>query len=78
MQRIKRIRPSAHVPLKIGQNIKKFRTRLRISQETLSKWAELTVLTVIKVESGRTANPSLFTIKKLANALGVTVDDLLY
>ncbi|MCL4426968.1 helix-turn-helix transcriptional regulator [Patescibacteria group bacterium] len=51
---------------------------MRISQETFSKWAELTVLTVIKVESGRTANPSLFTIKKLTNALGVTVDDLLY
>jgi transcriptional regulator with XRE-family HTH domain len=66
-----------HTSSMLGQNIKKYRNKLRISQDTLSKYADLTVITVINVESGRTANPTISTVKKLADALGVSIDDLM-
>ncbi|HKM40385.1 MAG: helix-turn-helix domain-containing protein [Patescibacteria group bacterium] len=33
--------------------------------------------TVIKIEQGENKNPTLETLKKLANALGVSLDDLI-
>lgn len=66
-----------HTSSMLGQNIKKYRNKLRISQDTLSKYANLTVITVINVESGRTENPTISTVKKLADALGVSIDDLM-
>ncbi len=61
----------------IGNNVKTFRKRLGISQDTLSKRANLALLTVFKIESGSTANPSVQTIKKIADALEVPVDKLI-
>ncbi|MCL4427104.1 helix-turn-helix domain-containing protein [Patescibacteria group bacterium] len=60
----------------IGQNIRKYRHRLGISQDALSKRADLTVITIINVESGKTANPTIATVKKIARALQVSLDDL--
>ena len=61
----------------IGVNIKKYRNKLGISQDTLSKRANLAFHTVAKVETGSTPNPSIETVKKLADALGVSLDDLM-
>jgi len=61
----------------IAQNIKKYRKKKGISQDKLSKLAEVTYNTVIKIESGATLNPRVETLRLIAKALDVTVDSLL-
>ena len=61
----------------IAKNIKKYRKKLRISQDKLSKLANISYNTIIKIESGATYNPRIETLKQIADALGVGVDDLL-
>jgi transcriptional regulator with XRE-family HTH domain len=62
---------------KIGKNIKKIRQEKGISQDRLSKLADLSLNTVVTVESGVNPNPTIETLTKIANALDVKVDDLL-
>ena len=61
----------------IGKNIKKLRKQKGLSQDRLSKLANLSYNTVIKLELGGITNPSIDTLQKLAKALNVSVDDLL-
>jgi len=61
----------------IGKNIKKYRKRAGISQDVLSKKANLAFHTIAKIESGATPNPTIETVKKIADALGVSLDDLM-
>ncbi len=61
----------------IAENIKKYRQKLGISQDRLSKLADVTYNTIIKIESGANKNPTIETLAKIAKALGVKVDDLL-
>lgn len=61
----------------IGENIKKYRQRLGISQDVLSKRANLAFHTIAKIEAGSTPDPRIVTVKKIADALGVSLDDLL-
>jgi len=62
---------------KIGKNLKKLRQEKGISQDRLSKLADLSLNTVVTVESGANPNPTIETLTKIANALDVKVDDLL-
>jgi transcriptional regulator with XRE-family HTH domain len=61
----------------IAKNIKKYRTKLGISQDKLSKLAGITLHTITKIESGATPDPRIETVKKIADALGVSIDDLM-
>ena len=61
----------------IGKNIKKLRKQKGLSQDRLSKLADISYNTVIKLESGGITNPSIDTLQKLTKALNVSVDDLL-
>ena len=61
----------------IGENIKKYRKFAGISQDQLSKKADLAFHTIAKVEAGSTPNPTIDTVKKIADALGVSLDDLM-
>ena len=62
---------------KIADNIKKYRSKLGISQDKLSKLADVTYNTIIKIESGANINPTIETMSKIAKALDVGVDDLI-
>ena len=62
---------------KIADNIKKYRNKLGVSQDKLSKLADVTYNTIIKIESGVNTNPTIETLSKIAKALGVGVDDLI-
>jgi len=62
---------------KLGNNVKKYRKKLGISQDALSKRANLAFHTVAKIEAGSTPNPTIDTVKKLAKALEVNINDLL-
>ncbi len=61
----------------IGENIKKFRKKKSLSQDKLAKLADVTLTTLVKIETGQNDNPTIKTLKKLAGALDVKVDDLI-
>jgi len=61
----------------IAKNIKKYRDKLGISQDKLSKLAGVTLHTLTKIETGSTPDPRIETLKKIAKGLGVSVNDLL-
>ena len=61
----------------ISENIKKYRAKLGISQDRLSKLSDVTYNTIIKIESGATHNPRVETLKSIADALKVGIDDLM-
>ena len=60
----------------IGNNIKKYRNKIGISQDVLSKKANLAFHTIAKIEAGATRNPTINTVKKIADALGISLDVL--
>jgi transcriptional regulator with XRE-family HTH domain len=61
----------------LSKNLKKLRDKKGFSQDRLAKLADVANNTVIKIEQGENKNPTLETLKKLANALGVSLDDLI-
>jgi len=61
----------------IGNNIKKYRQKLGISQDILSKKTNLAFHTIAKIEAGATPNPTIGTVMKIAKALDVPIDELL-
>lgn len=61
----------------IGKNIKKLREKIGISQDRLSKLADISSNTVAKLELDDSPNPTIETLQKIAKALNVKVDDLI-
>ena len=61
----------------IGKNIKRYRQDKGLSQDKLSKLADLSLNTVVKIELDERPNPTSETIQRIAKALDVSVDDLL-
>lgn len=62
---------------KISSNIKKLRTEKGYSLEKVARLADLSLNTVMRVESGANKNPTIETLTKIAKALNVGVDDLI-
>jgi DNA-binding XRE family transcriptional regulator len=48
-----------------------------VSQDRLSKLADVAFHTIVKIQSGETPNPTIETVRKSAAALGVSIDDLM-
>jgi transcriptional regulator with XRE-family HTH domain len=61
----------------IGKTIRKYRHEKEMSQEALARAANVSLPTIVKIESGETPNPSIDTVKKVAGSLGVSIDDLM-
>ena len=61
----------------LANSIKKLREAKGLSQEKLARLADVANNTLIKMESGENQNPTLVTLKKVAKAFGVSVDDLI-
>lgn len=60
----------------LGKRLKKFRGNLKISQDQLAKRANIPFSTLTKIEAGYTPNPSMETLIKIADAFGVSLDEL--
>lgn len=60
----------------LSANIKKLRKQNKLSQDKLARLADIPYNTLIKIESGRSNNPTFETLTKLADALGVSLDEL--
>ena len=63
--------------LMISENVRRIRKARELSQDKLAKLASITLTTLVKIESGANDNPTIKTLKKIAEALKVTVNDLL-
>ena len=61
----------------ISKNIKQLREKKGLSQEKLARMADVANNTIIKIESGKNDNPTLDTLKKIAKALDISVDELI-
>jgi transcriptional regulator with XRE-family HTH domain len=61
----------------LAKNLRKLRERKGLSQDRLAKLADVANNTIIKIEQGENINPTLDTLKKMAKALEVSVDDLI-
>ncbi len=61
----------------IAKNIKRLRQEKGISQDRLSKLADLSLNTIVNLEAGNNPNPTIETIEKIAKALGVSIEELL-
>jgi len=59
----------------VSENIRKLRIKKGISQDRLSKDADLALNTVVKIETGSTPNPTIDTVKKIPPALGQCIVD---
>lgn len=61
----------------ISTNLRKLREEKNLSQEKLARLADVANNTIIKIEAGKNQNPTLDTLKKIAKALEVSIDDLI-
>jgi len=56
----------------VGKSIKERRKTLRVTQPQLAELAGVSINTLYKIERGQ-ANPTLHTLNKIANVLGMEV-----
>lgn len=63
--------------INIGENIKKRRTRLGLSQEDFAQKSGVKYTTLTKIESGVIKTPSVLMVEKIAKALDVSIEELL-
>ena len=61
----------------VAKNIKRYRKERDLSQDKLSRLANVSHATIIKIESGGIQSPTIDTVQKIAKALGVGVEDLI-
>lgn len=71
------VRRCPNVCINIGSKYKKIREKKGISAYKLSKIADVGVSTIAEIENGKRQNLTTSTIEKIANALKVSVDELL-
>ena len=61
----------------IADNIRKVRKKVGLSQDKLARKAGVAYNTVVKIESGENKNPTIETLRNIAKALDVSVDELI-
>ncbi len=60
----------------IGKNVKRLRLKAGLTQQDLAVAAGLNTSVVSQLEQGRNGDPRVSTLRALAKALGVGLDDL--
>jgi transcriptional regulator with XRE-family HTH domain len=63
--------------INIGENVKKYRGKLGLSQEDFAKKSGVKYTTLTKIESNVIKKPSVLIMAKLAKALGASIEDLI-
>jgi len=61
----------------LAKIVKRLREKTGLSQEKLARLADVSNNTIINIESGRQNNPTIETLKKIAKALEVGVEELI-
>jgi transcriptional regulator with XRE-family HTH domain len=63
--------------INIGENVKKYRGKLGLSQEDFAKKSGVKYTTLTKIESNVIKKPSVLVMAKIAKALNVNIEDLI-
>lgn len=61
----------------IAKTVKRLREKAGLSQEKLARLADVSNNTLINIEAGKQDNPTIDTLKKVAKALDVPIEDLI-
>ncbi|MBP8591375.1 helix-turn-helix transcriptional regulator [Candidatus Shapirobacteria bacterium] len=61
----------------IGDKIKQLRNKQGLTQDELARKSDLPYTTLTKIESNVITKPTIQTVVKIANGLGVTIDNLM-
>ncbi|MBU0455444.1 MAG: helix-turn-helix domain-containing protein [Gammaproteobacteria bacterium] len=61
----------------LAKKVKQLREKLGLSQEKLARLADVSNNTIINIEAGKQDNPTIDTLKKIAKALNVSVEELI-
>lgn len=61
----------------IGENIKKVRNKLDLTQDDLVRKSGVKHTTLTKIESNVVVKPSVQTVAKIAKALGIQMEELM-
>ncbi|PIQ90521.1 MAG: hypothetical protein COV71_04060 [Candidatus Omnitrophica bacterium CG11_big_fil_rev_8_21_14_0_20_41_12] len=61
----------------LGENIRKVRKKRKLTQDKLARVADIPYTTLTKIETGVIKRPSVQAVAKIAEALSVTVDELI-
>jgi len=60
----------------LAERIKKYRRKLKLTQEALARKADISYHTIAKLEGKGITDPRIETLKKIAKALNVSIDEL--
>jgi len=60
-----------------SKKIRQLRNKKGLSQEKLARLANVSFITVVKIESGESKHPTIQTMAGIAKALGVSLDELI-
>ena len=60
----------------LADNIKRLRKRKGLTQEKLARMADIANNTLVKIEMGMAKEPTITTIRKIADALDVSIDEI--
>lgn len=69
-------RNAKNTPSNIARNLRKIRAEKRVSKSKLVSATGLDYHTIVKIESGKTLDPRVHTMVKIAVALKTTVEEL--
>ncbi|QQS44135.1 helix-turn-helix transcriptional regulator [Candidatus Roizmanbacteria bacterium] len=61
----------------IGDKIKQLRNKQGLTQDELARKSDLPYTTLTKIESNVITKPTIQTVMKIANGLGITIDNLM-
>ncbi|OIO16817.1 hypothetical protein AUJ29_02275 [Candidatus Kuenenbacteria bacterium CG1_02_38_13] len=61
----------------MGDNIKKLRAKLNLTQDDLARKSDVKYTTLSKIESGVVTKQTVYIMAKIAKALGVSIEDLI-
>ncbi len=61
----------------LAQNIRKLRQKKGLSQEKLARLADISTATLVKIEAGIAKEPTITTVTKIADALEISIDELI-
>lgn len=60
-----------------AKKIRNLRKKKKISQETLARLANVSLNTIVKIESGESRHPTIQTMAGIAEGLGISLDELI-
>ena len=60
----------------LSENIKRLRKKKGLTQEKLARMADIANNTLVKIEMGMAKEPTITTMRKIADALDVSIDEI--